>query len=178
MGYQLMQLISAWAIPLVILGVLGAGMARRVRVYEAFVDGAKEGFQTGVRIIPFLVAMFVGVALFRESGAMSWLLAAISPLTTALGIPPEVVPLGFLRTLSGSASQGYLSSLLQTAGPDSWIGMAASTIHGSTETTFYVLTVYFGSVGVRNLRYAPAVGLLADLAGLLSAVYITKALMG
>lgn len=172
------QAVSAWAVPLMILGILALGMARRLPAYEIFVEGAKEGFTTAVSIIPFLVAMFVAISVFRESGAMELLLQTLRPLTKALGVPSEVMPLALLRPLSGSASFGLTSYLIKSHGPDSLIGRLASAIQGSTETTFYVLTVYFGAVGVKKTRYALPVGLIADLAGFLAAVFITRVVFG
>ena len=171
-----MEAISRWAIPAIVLGIPLWGLIRGVRIYEAFVEGAKQGLATAVRIAPYLIAMFVAVRVFRTAGGMDLLLRAATPLTKALGIPPEVVPLALIRPLSGSGSLSILGELLQTYGPDSFVGMTASAVQGSTETTLYVITVYFGAVGVTRARHALPIGLWSDLVGFLAAVYIRSRL--
>jgi len=171
-----MDAISRWAIPAIVLGIPLWGLIRGVRIYEAFVEGAKQGLATAVRITPYLIAMFVAVRVFRTAGGMDLLLRAATPLTKALGIPPEVVPLALIRPLSGSGSLSILGELLQTYGPDSLVGMTASAVQGSTETTLYVITVYFGAVGVTRARHALPIGLWSDLVGFLAAVYICSRL--
>ncbi|HHV93945.1 MAG TPA: spore maturation protein [Firmicutes bacterium] len=171
-----MEAISRWAIPAIVLGIPLWGLIRGVRIYEAFVEGAKQGLATAVRITPYLIAMFVAVRVFRTAGGMDLLLRAATPLTKALGIPPEVVPLALIRPLSGSGSLSILGELLQTYGPDSLVGMTASAVQGSTETTLYVITVYFGAVGVTRARHALPIGLWSDLVGFLAAVYICSRL--
>ncbi len=171
-----MEAISQWAIPAIVLGIPLWGLIRGVRIYEAFVEGAKQGLATAVRIAPYLIAMFVAVRVFRTAGGMDLLLRAATPLTKALGIPPEVVPLALIRPLSGSGSLSILGELLQTYGPDSLVGMTASAVQGSTETTLYVITVYFGAVGVTRARHALPIGLWSDLVGFLAAVYICSRL--
>lgn len=169
---------SRWAIPIFILGILVAGMFRRIPVYESFVAGAKEGFETAIRILPYLLAMFFAIGILRESGTLDSVLGLFAPFVEPLGIPREVLPLAILRPLSGSGSLGVVSELLRAHGPDSFIGLLASTIQGSTETTFYVLTVYFGAVGIRNARHSVSVGLMADLAGFLASVFIVHLFFG
>ena len=166
--------LSPWILPSMFVLVLGGGMVKGVAVYESFVEGAKEGLAVSLRIIPYLVAILVAVGMFRDSGAMDLLMAPLARLTTPLGAPPEALTMAGLRSLSGSASFGYLSALLKepAIGPDSYLGMLLSTIYGSSETTFYVLAVYFGAAGVRRIRHALLVGLLADLAGLVFSVVI------
>jgi spore maturation protein B len=170
--------ISLVAIPLMFLVFLVWGAARKVRVYEVFVEGAKEGFQTAVRIIPYLVAMLAAIGIFRASGALELLTGLLAPLTRLVGMPPEVLPMAFLRPLSGSGSLGLMTELMKVHGPDSLIGVMVSTMYGSSETTFYVLAVYFGSVSIRNMRHAVPVGLIADVAGMLAAVWIVNLLFG
>lgn len=170
----IMEKISLYAIPLMILGITTYGMAKKVKVYEAFTDGAKEGFNTAVTIIPYLVAMLVAIGIFRKSGAMDIFATMISPLTNLIGMPAEVLPMAIMKPLSGGGSSGILNDLFTTYGPDSLIGRMASIMYGSTETTFYVLAVYFGSVAVRKTRHAVAAGLLADAAGILAAVFIAR----
>lgn len=167
-----LQEISVWIVPAALFVIVLAGFLRRVPVYEAFVEGAAEGFQTTIRLLPFLVAMMVAINIFRFSGALDDCIAWISPLLLSLGIPPELAPLAIMRSLSGSGSLGMVGELFHVYGPDSLLGRIASTILASTDTTFYVLTIYFGSVGIRNPRYSPLVGLMGDLAGFLVAVYI------
>ncbi len=166
--------ISPWIIPGLAILLVGFGVARRVRCYEAFVEGAKDGFSIAVRIIPYLVAILFAIAMLRASGALAWLIAPLGALTQPLGLPAEGLTMAFMRALSGSGSYGYLASLFKdpAIGPDSYIGYLASTIAGSTETTFYVIVVYFGAIGVRRMRHALAAGLTADLAGLVAAVAV------
>lgn len=168
------QDLSVWIIPATIFFIVIAGFVRRVPVYEAFVEGASEGFQTTIRLLPFLVAMMVAINVFRFSGALDACIGIISPFLLGVGIPPEIAPLAMMRSLSGSGSLGMVSELFNTYGPDSLVGRIASTILASTDTTFYVLTIYFGSVGIRNPRYAIFVGLIGDITGFLTAVYICK----
>ena len=169
---QLAQEFANWAISVIFFLILGIGALKRVRVYEVFVDGAKEGFNVAVKIIPYLVAILVAIRIFRASGAMDGLITALSPVLSPLGVPPEVLPMAIIRPLSGSGSLGVMSEGLKTYGPDSLIGNMLSTMMGSTETTFYVLAVYFGSVAVRRTRHALPAALLGDLAGLTMAIFI------
>ncbi|GGA22819.1 spore maturation protein [Paenibacillus physcomitrellae] len=151
---------------------------RKIPVYESFVDGAKDGFSTAIGIIPHLVGMMVAISVFRASGAMDFLIGLAAPLVQWLHIPPEVLPLGILRPLTGTGSLAFTTDLIKTYGPDSMIGRIASTIQGSTDTTLYVLTVYFGAVGIRNGRYALKVGLFSDLVGFAAAIFICLLLFG
>lgn len=175
---QLAQEVANWAIPVIILLIVGIGALRRVKIYEVFVDGAKEGFNVAVKIIPYLVAILVAIAVFRSSGAMEWLIAGLAPVLKPLGVPPEVLPMALIRPLSGSGALGVMSEGLKTYGPDSLIGNMLSTMMGSTETTFYVLAVYFGSVAVRKTRHAVPAALLGDLAGLMMAVFVCNLVFG
>ena len=167
-----MEVISGWAIPVLLVLIPVAGLIRGVKIYEVFVEGAKEGFNVAVRIIPFLVAILFAIAMFRASGAMDYFVKLMSPLTNLIGMPAEVLPAAIMRPLSGSGSLGIITELINTHGPDSFIGKLASTIYGSTETTFYVLAVYFGSVAIKKTRHAVPAGLIADVAGILAAVFI------
>jgi spore maturation protein B len=170
--------ISILAIPLMIAIFLGWGFFKKVRVYEVFVEGAKDGFHTAIRIIPYLVAMLFAIGIFRASGAMDVLISIITPLTNLIGMPPDTLPMALMRPLSGSGSLGIMTELMKMHGPDSFIGVLASTLYGSSETTFYILAVYFGSVNIKNTRHAVPVGLLADLAGMFAAVFICRILFG
>ncbi len=170
--------ISPWIIPGLIVLLLGFGLLRGVRVYEVFVEGAKDGFQVALRIIPYLVAILVAVGMFRASGAMELLVVPLGAVTGLFGLPPEALSMALLRPLSGSGAYGFVASILQdpAIGPDSYTGLLVSTLQGSTETTFYVLAVYFGAVQVRRVRHALAAGLTADLAGVIAAVVICSLL--
>ncbi|MGD9899469.1 MAG: spore maturation protein [Calditrichaceae bacterium] len=168
--------LSILAIPLIILVFLGYGGLKKVKVYETFVEGAKEGFNIGVKIIPYLVAMLVAIAMLRASGALDFFTVLVSPLTALIGMPSEVLPMALMRPLSGSGSLGVMTEIMNTYGVDSLFGFMASTMFGSTETTFYVIAVYFGAVNIRNTRYALPAGLLADAAGLITAVLICRLL--
>ena len=170
--------VSTWTLPLLLAGIPLLALTRRVKVYPAFLDGAKQGFETGVRVIPPLVAVFVLLAMLRASGAMDAAAEALAPVTSAVGIPPSVLPLVLVRPLSGGAAQGVVADVLRTDGPDSWAGRLASVMAGSTETTFYVLAVYFGAVGVSRYRHALPAALLADLAGMTAAVLVVRLLLG
>lgn len=164
--------VTAWIVPAVAAAFVLFGLARGVRVYEAFVEGAKDAFDVAVRIIPYLVAILVAIGMFRASGAMDLFIQPLGRLTSSFGLPPEALSMAVLRSLSGSGAYGYLASLIRdpAIGPDSYLGYLVSTIQGSSETTFYVLAVYFGAVGVRRIRHALAVGLIGDAAGAIMSV--------
>lgn len=167
-----------WIIPGLVAGLLGYGMAKKVPVYECFVEGAKEGFAVAVRIIPYLVAILVVIGMLRASGAMEAALGPLGALTAPLGVPAEALTMAVFRSLSGSGSFGLLAEAMRdpAIGPDSPLGILLGTIYGSTETTFYVIAVYFGAVGIRRSRHALAAGLIADAAGLAAAVLACAAL--
>ncbi|MFO7462309.1 MAG: nucleoside recognition domain-containing protein [Desulfatiglandales bacterium] len=166
------KLISPWIIPCLMAGFLVFGVVRRVKVYEVFVEGAKEGFQVAVRIIPYLVAILVAVGMFRASGALESLVNGLGPWTGRVGLPAEALPMALMRPLSGSGAYGILASIIQdpAVGPDSYTGYLVSTLQGSTETTFYVLAVYFGAVQIRRIRHTLAAALTADLFAVIAAV--------
>lgn len=173
---SIVAVLSAVAIPVLLLLFLTTAILKKVKIYEAAVEGAKEGFQTAVRIIPYLVLMLVAIAIFRASGAMDVLLTLLHPLTSALGLPREVIPMALMRPLSGSGSLAIMTETMKTHGPDGFIGVLVSTMYGSTETTFYVLAVYFGAVGITRTRHAVLTGLLADLTGFLLSVLVVSLL--
>jgi|TARA_X000001036_G_scaffold162155_1_gene153807 spore maturation protein B len=169
--------ISRYIIPFLLVGIPFYGLIiKKVKVYESFVDGAKEGFEISLKIIPYLVAILVAIGMFRASGAMEQLIYFLTPILNIIGFPPENLPLAIMRPLSGSGSLGLFTDLVNQYGVDSIYTKIGATMFGSTETTFYVLAVYFGSVGIRKSRYALAAGLIADIVGILSAVYICKIL--
>ncbi len=160
---------------LIIVGFIVAGMRKKVNVYEAFIDGAKDGFSTAVRIIPYLVAILVGIGVFRASGAMDMLIAGVAWTVDALGCNSDFVgalPTALMKPLSGSGARGMMVDAMATYGADSFVGRLSCVFQGSTDTTFYILAVYFGSVGIRYTRHAVACGLLADLAGVVAAIAI------
>jgi spore maturation protein B len=169
---EALNAISLWAIPVLLVGIPLVGMIRKIKVYDVFIEGAKEGFQVAVRIIPFLVGILVAIGMFRASGAMDMVTNALRPLTTATGFPADLVPLAILRTLSGSGSLAFTTDLVKRFGPDSVIGRTAATMYGSSETTFYVLAVYFGSVGVKRTRHAIPAALTGDLVAAIAAVAV------
>jgi len=167
-----LEAISLWAIPVLLVGIPLIGMIRKVKVYDVFIEGAKEGFQVAVRIIPFLVGILVAIGMFRGSGAMDMLTNALRPITTATGFPADLVPLAILRTLSGSGSLAFTTDVIKRFGPDSLMGRTAATMYGSSETLLYVLAVYFGSVGVKRTRHAIPAGLVGDLVAAIVAVAV------
>ena len=166
--------ISSWAIPVLLAGIPAIALARRVKVYPAFVDGAKQGFETAVRIIPALVAILVALGMLRASGAMDAATQALAPLTSLVGIPASVVPILVVRPLSGGAALGVVGDVLRAEGPDGDAGRLVSVMAGSTETTFYVLAVYMGAVGVTRYRQALPAALVADLVGFVAAVIVVR----
>ncbi|SFI24111.1 spore maturation protein B [Tindallia magadiensis] len=168
------DIISRYAIPFILLVIPAVGFIKKVKVYEVFTEGAKEGFHTAVRIIPFLVAMLMSIGIFRASGAMDLLVDLVSPITGLIGMPGENLAHAMMRPLSGGGASGIMSELITTHGPDSFIGRLASVMQGSTETTFYVLAVYFGSVSIKNSRHALPAGLIADFVGIVTAVFVTR----
>jgi spore maturation protein SpmA len=168
---------SVWIIPTLIFGMLAVGFVRRVKVYEAFVTGAKEGFGLAIMIIPYLVAILVAVGMFRASGGLEWMVDKLEPMTALIGMPAETLQVALIRPLSGSGAFGVVSELLNTHGPDSLIGQIATTMNGSTDMTFYVLAVYFGSVGVSRIRHAVPAGLSADFVGVLATVFAVRLLL-
>ncbi|MGM0595093.1 MAG: nucleoside recognition domain-containing protein, partial [Pseudomonadota bacterium] len=174
------QAIAPWILPGLMLGFLSFGLWRRVPIYESFVEGAKEGFQVAIRIIPYLVAILVAVGMLRASGALAMMVAAIGQWTAPLGMPAEALPMALLRPLSGSGAYGIVASTINdpAIGPDSYTGYLVSTLQGSTETTFYVLAVYFGAVQVRRIRHALWTALSADAVAVIAAVVAVSFLFG
>jgi len=178
-GFELVRsFMSEWLLPALMLLILLFGLARRVKVYEVFVAAAKEGFQIAIVIIPFLVAILVGIAMFRASGAMDELIRVLSPVTERLGFPAEALPMALIKPLSGTGALGVMSETMKTHGPDSFIGYLVCLLNAGTETTFYVLAVYFGSVQVRVLRHTLVACLTADLAGYVAATTLCHVFFG
>ncbi|HVP59883.1 MAG TPA: nucleoside recognition domain-containing protein [Myxococcaceae bacterium] len=178
-GFEVFRaFMSQWLLPFLMLLILLFGVARKVKVYEVFVVAAKEGFQIGVTIIPFLVAILVGIAMFRASGAMDALARVLSPLTSRVGFPVEALPMALIKPLSGTGALGVMSEAMKTHGPDSFIGYLVCLLNAGTDTTFYVLAVYFGSVQVRVLRHTLLACLSADLAGYVAATALCHLFFG
>lgn len=175
---SILDLISYFVLPTLIVGIPLIGMLRKVPVYEEFVDGAKEGFDVAVTIIPYLVAILFAIAMFRASGALEFLIEGLRVPLGWIGVPPEVLPMAIVRPLTGSGSAAVVLDMINQYGEDSLFVKIAATMYGSTETTFYVIAVYFGAVKVKKTRHAVPAGLLADLAGMLAAVYVVKWLFG
>lgn len=173
---EILTTVSRWAIPFLLLVIPLYGFCKRVPVYETFVEGAEEGFYTAIKIIPFLVGMMVAISVFRASGAMDCLIQMLRPFMQAIGAPPELLPLAIMRPLSGSGALGLATEIMRVYGPDSILGRMASVMQGTTDTTFFVLTVYFGSVGIKRFKYAVITGLSADITGLIASVYICNLL--
>jgi spore maturation protein B len=175
---EAISLLSVFVIPLMLVGFPLYGLYKRVPVYEAFVEGSKEGFQVAVRIIPYLVAILFAIGMFRASGAMDFLADALGPVLAFVGFPSEVLPMAIVRPLTGSGSAAVVVDMIQQYGEDSIFVKMAAVMFGSTETTFYVLAVYFGAVGVKRARHAVAAGLTADFAAMLIAVWTVRLLFG
>ncbi|UOQ42664.1 spore maturation protein [Halobacillus salinarum] len=169
-------MISIWLIPGVILVVLVTATVKRIPAYEVFVEGSKEGLNIAVSLLPFLLGMMVSIAIFQASGAMNAVLSFLTPFTNLIGFPKEVLPLAIVRPISGTAALSMTTEVIRTFGPDSFIGQLASTMQGSTDTTLYIITVYFGAVGIKRMGDALKVGLLADLAGIIASVVIVTLL--
>ncbi|KYG33161.1 spore maturation protein [Alkalihalobacillus trypoxylicola] len=173
-----LTMVSIWIIPLLIGFVLIYGTLKKVPTYEAFVEGAKDGFGLAISIIPYLVGMLVAISVFRASGAMEFIVDLLKPVLGIVGVPAEVVPLAMIRPISGTGALGMTTDLIATFGPDSFIGKLASVMQGSTDTTLYILTVYFGAVGIKKMGDALKVGLLSDLVGLIAAIVICTIVFG
>lgn len=172
------SLIGVVMIPLFIVLVLIIATWKRVPTYEAFVEGGKEGVQMAVTLLPFLIGMIVSISILRSSGAIDAAIGLIAPLLSLIGVPAEVTPLAIIRPISGSASLAMTSELIANYGPDSLIGRMASTMQGATDTTLYILTIYFGAVGIKKTKYALKVGLIADLIGIIVTIMIVNYIFG
>ena len=172
------EFLSNLIIPFMVLFVVIYGFIKKIDIYDAFIDGAKESFDMIFTMFPCLLAMIFGVNIFVNSGILNSLFNFLSPIFNLINLPIQVFPMMLMRPISGSASLAILNNLFQNFGPDSFIGRLASVIQGSTDTTFYVLTLYFGSIGIKKIRYALWAGLFADLVGIASAIVIVNMLFG
>jgi len=177
-AYGIIVLISQWLIPVLILVILLIGSIKRLPTYELFVAGGKEGIKIAFSLLPFLVGMIVSISILRHSGALDAFIEWIGPFLSFVGFPKEVAPLAFIRPISGTAALSMTAELINEYGPDSFIGRLASTMQGSTDTTLYVLTVYFGAINVYRIRYALKVGLLTDLIGIIASIIIVTIVFG
>jgi spore maturation protein B len=169
---------SVFIIPSILVGFPLYGLYKRVPVYESFVEGAREGFQVAVRIIPYLVAILFAIAMFRASGAMDFLATVLAPVLGLIGFPAEVLPMAIIRPLTGSGSAGLVVDMINQYGEDSLFVKMAAVMFGSTETTFYVIAVYFGAINIKKSRHAIAAGLTADVAAMIIAVWTVRLLFG
>ena len=165
----MIETISLYILPIMILSILSLGMAKKVPVYEEFIEGAKDGFKVAVSIIPYLVAIIVAVSMFKASGILDILKNFANSF-----VPPDIIPIIFTRSLSGSATLGLFSEIAKNLGPDSYVTKLAAIMVGSSETTFYVLAVYFGSIGIKKYRYAILTGIIADITGIVLAILVAK----
>lgn len=172
MFQTIMNIISLWSLPIIIILILTIGLIKKVPLYETFTNGAKDGFKVAINIIPYLVAIMVGISMFRASGAIELIGQILSGVLNTLHIPTDVLPIMIVRSLSGSAALGVFSDIAHTLGPDAYATKLSAVMLGSSETTFYVLAVYFGAIGISKLRYALLVGLIADFIGIVAAVLV------
>ena len=173
---SLIDIISVFVLPAIIIGFPLYGLIKRVPVYEEFVEGAKEGFEVAVRIIPYLIAILFSIGMFRASGALDFLIGGLRPVLGLIGVPPELLPMMIVRPLTGSGSAAIVLDMINQYGEDSLLVKMAATMFGSTETTFYVIAVYFGAVNIKKTRHAVPAGLIADFVAMLLAVYVVRLL--
>lgn len=172
MFQSVMNIISLYALPAIILLILTMGLYKKVPLYETFTDGAKDGFKVAVNIIPYLVAIIVAISMFRASGIIDLIGNVLHPVLRHFNVPADTIPIMLVRSLSGSAALGIFSDIANNMGPDNYATKLAAVMVGSSETTFYVLAVYFGAIGITKLRYALIVGLLADFIGIVAAILV------
>ena len=170
----MLELISNLFLPVMILIIFTVAIIKKIPIYEEFIDGAKDGFKISISIIPYLVALIVAISMLRASGVFEMISSSISRLNLLQFIPADVLPIIFTRSLSGSATLGVFSEIVANNGPDCFTTMLAAIMVGSSETTFYVLSVYFGSIGVKKFKYAILNGILADIIGILLAIFVAR----
>lgn len=166
--------LSNWIFLAFIAGIPLYAAIKKINVFDAFISGAKQGFETSLGIIPYLIGMMVGIGMLRASGFFECMDKILAPVLSRLGMPSELLPLALIRPFSGTAATGLMADLIHSQGGDSWISKTAATMMGSTETTFYVIAVYFGAAGIKQVRHAVAAGLMADLAGIIASVVICR----
>ncbi len=170
--------ISDYAIPAIFIIIILAAILRKVKAYDLFIDGAKDGIETVIKIMPSLVGLLVAVGVFKASGALDLLIVLLKPVIDLLGMPPEVAPLALLRPISGSASFAFVTEIIKSFGPDTYEGRVAATMMGSTETIFYTLAVYYGSVGVKNIRYTLIAAIMADIISVIASLWACRFIFG
>ncbi len=175
---SIIEIVSVFVLPLLIVGFPLYGLIKKVPVYEEFVEGAKDGFKVAVTIIPYLVAILFAIGMFRASGAMEFMVEGLRPVLGWIGVPPEVLPMMIIRPLTGSGSAAIVLDMIQQFGEDSILVKMVATMFGSTETTFYVIAVYFGAVNVKKTRHAVPAGLAADIVAMFLGVYVVMWLFG
>lgn len=173
-----MDKLGAWLVPCVLLGIVAAGLVKKQNVFELFLAGAKEGIPLTLSIFPALVGLMTAIAMLNASGALALFAQAVAPLCQSVGLPPDVLPLAVMRSISGSGSLSLYQDILQKNGPDSFLGRVASVLQGSSETTFYTIAVYFGSVRVSKTRHTLPAALAADFTGMLMSVLSVRLLLG
>ena len=170
----MLEKISLYILPFMILGIMLYALVKKVPIYEEFVEGAKDGFKVSITIIPYLVALIVAISMFKASGALDWFAQLFGPILNKLAVPADIVPIMFTRSLSGSATLGLFSELASTHGAEAFITKLAAIMVGSSETTFYVLSVYFGAVGIKKFKYAVLTGIIADITGIVLAILVAR----
>lgn len=170
----MLPIISNFIIPILVLFIVLYGCLKKVNVYDVFIEGAKESFQMTLSLFPSLLAMILGINIFLKSNLLNFILSVIKPILFLVKIPAEILPMAIIRPISGSSSLAFLNDIFRNFGPDSFIGRLGSVIQGSTDTTFYIITLYFGCIGIKKIRYALWAGLLADLIGIISSILIVK----
>jgi len=169
-----LNLFSLWILPVLITSILFSSLYKKISLYDTFIEGAQEGFRTGVKIIPYLVGILVAIGMFRASGAIELLSHWLSPVLKLIGMPADILPLAIIRPLSGSGALGITTEIANQYGGDSYMARLAAVMTGSSETTLYVLAIYFGSAGISKIRHALIAGLIADIAGMLAALFICR----
>lgn len=174
----IIRYLSDLAIPLIFVIILAAALLKKIKAYDLFVDGAKEGIETIIRIMPSLVGLLVAVGVFKASGAMDVLICILRPVIDILGMPPQVAPLALLRPISGSASFAFVTEIIKAFGPDSYEGRVAAVMMGSTETIFYTLAVYYGAVGIKNIRYTLVAAIMADIISVIASLWACRLIFG
>jgi len=173
-----MQNLSNLIIPIMVLGIILYGIKKKINIYDTFIEGSKESYDMVFTMFPCMLAMIFGVNIFIKSGVLEYIFVFFQNILDILRIPLEIIPMAIMRPISGSSSLAILNTILETYGPDSFIGRLASVIQGSTDTTFYVLTLYFGSIGIKKIKYSLWAGLVADVIGIMSAIIIVNVMFG
>ncbi len=175
---EVIKHLSDYAVPAIFIVILFAAMLKKVKAYDMFIEGAKDGIETVIKIIPSLVGLLVAVGVFKASGALDIIIFILRPVTDLLGMPPQVAPLALLRPISGSASFAFVTDIIKAFGPDTYEGRVAATMMGSTETIFYTLAVYYGSVGIKNIRYTLVAALMADVISIIASLWACRFIFG